>query len=321
MVVEPARASRSETWPPLPFDAWSDTCATLHMWTQIIGKIRLARAPMVNHWWQVVLYVTSRGLTTSPIPDGQRTFQIDFDFVDHRLVVTTSTGSRTELPLASRSVADFYADVMAALRALGIEVRIWTRPVEVEDPIPFERDRQHAAYDPEQARRFFTALTHADRALQRARSTFLGKCSPVHFFWGSFDLAFTRFSGRRAPPHPGGIPSVADWVVREAYSHECASCGFWPGGGAVKEAAFYAYAYPEPSGFREFPIRPEQAWYSGEMREFILPYERVRTADDPDEMLFEFFQSTYEAAAERGGWNRSDLERPRTDDRTAAPHA
>lgn len=321
MVGERARASPSERWPPLPLEEWSDTCATLHMWTQIVGKIRLARAPMVNHWWQVVLYVTARGLTTSPIPDGQRTFQIDFDFVDHRLVIATSTGSRTELPLTSRPVADFYADVMGALHALGIDVRIWTRPVEVENPIPFEEDRRHATYDPDQARRFFTILGHAERALQRSRSGFVGKCSPVHFFWGSFDLAFTRFSGRRAPPHPGGIPSVPDWVVREAYSHECASCGFWPGGGAVKEAAFYAYAYPEPNGFRESRIRPEQAWYSDEMREFILPYERVRAADDPDEMLFEFFQSTYEAAAERGGWDRSDLERSRSSDRAATSRA
>jgi len=302
------RTVASEEWPALPLDEWADTYATLHMWTQIIGKIRLARAPMVNHWWQVALYVTARGLTTGPIPDGQRVFQIDFDFIDHRLAIETSTGNRRELPLESRPVADFYRDVFAALGALDIDVRIWTRPVEVEQSIPFEQDRQHATYDPEHARRLFTVLMHTDRVLKRARSGFLGKCSPVHFFWGSFDVAFTRFSGRRAPPHPGGVPNIADWVVREAYSHECASCGFWPGGGAVPEAAFYAYAYPEPAGFKEFPIRPAEAYYTAEMREFVLPYERVRAAADPERMLLEFFQSTYEAAAERGGWDRAALE-------------
>lgn len=308
MVDEEAKqAALSEAWPALTLEEWSETYTTLHMWTQVIGKIRLARAPMVNHWWQVVLYVTSRGLTTSPIPDGHRTFQIDFDFIDHRLIIETSTGDKTELPLTSRSVAEFYADVMAALRALGIDVRIWTRPVEIEHPIPFEQDRQHATYNQEHVGRIFTVLVQADRVLQQSRSGFVGKCSPVHFFWGAFDLAFTRFSGRRAPLHPGGVPNVADWVGHEAYSRECASCGFWPGGGS-QEAAFYAYAYPEPAGFNEFSIRPQQAYYSNELREFILPYREVRTAADPDKMLLDFFQSTYEAAAERGGWNREDLE-------------
>lgn len=305
---EDGRALSSELWPALPLDEWADTYATLHMWTQVVGKIRLARAPMVNHWWQVTLYVTSRGLTTGPIPDGQRTFQIDFDLIDHRLIIETSTGERRELPLESRTVAEFYRDVFAALASLGIDVRIWTRPVEVEQSIPFEQDRQHATYDAAHAARFFAALVQADRVMKRARSGFTGKCSPVHFFWGAFDLALTRFSGRRAPLHPGGIPNVADRVMHEAYSHECASCGFWPGGGAVKEPAFYAYANPEPAGFAEFPIRPEQAYYSTEMREFVLPYERARESADPDRTLLEFIQSTYEAAAELGGWNRSELE-------------
>ena len=297
-----------EAWPALPLDDWADTYATLHMFTQVVGKVRLARAPMVNHWWHVTLYVTSRGLTTGPIPDGQRTFQIGFDLVDHRLSIETSTGERRELPLESRAVADFYRDVLAALASLGIHVRIWPRPVEIEVSIPFEEDTQHAAYDPEHAARFFRVLAQADRVMKRARSGFTGKCSPVHFFWGAFDLALTRFSGRRAPKHPGGFPNVADWVMHEAYSHECASCGFWPGGGAVKEPVFYAYAYPEPHGFAEFPIRPDGAYYSADMREFVLPYERVRRAADPDRMLLEFFESTYEAAAELGGWNRSELE-------------
>ncbi|HEX6995731.1 MAG TPA: DUF5996 family protein [Gammaproteobacteria bacterium] len=301
------RTAQTAMWPPLPLDEWADTYATLHMWTQIVGKVRLARAPMVNHWWQVTLYVTARGLTTGPIPDGQRTFEIDFDLLGHRLILATSTGERRELPLESRAVADFYRDVLAALAALGIDVRIWTRPAEVEQPIPFEQDTLHATYDKEHATRLFTVLVQTDRVLKRARSGFTGKCSPVHFFWGAFDLALTRFSGRRAPQHPG-VPNVPDWIVREAYSHECASCGFWPGGGTVKEAAFYAYAYPEPSGFAEFPIRPGQAYYSAEMREFLLPYERVREAADPDRMLLEFFESTYAAAAERGGWDRANLE-------------
>lgn len=295
-------------WPPLSLEEWADTYATLHMWTQVIGKIRLARAPMINHWWQVPLYVTARGLTTSPIPDGRRTFQIDFDFLDHRLILQTSTGERAELALISRSVADFYRKVMDMLASLDIEIQIWLRPVEIEEPIPFDQDEQHATYEPEHAQRFWRVLVQADRALTEFRSRFVGKCSPVHFFWGSFDLAVTRFSGRRAPPHPGGIPNLADWVTREAYSRECSSCGFWPGSGAVKEAAFYAYAYPVPAGFKDSPVRPEQAFYCEEMGEFILRYEDVRVSADPERMLLDFFQSTYEAAAERAGWNREDLE-------------
>jgi hypothetical protein len=308
--AHPTPTSTAEAWPALPLDLWADTYATLHMWTQVVGKIRLARAPMVNHWWQVPLYVTSRGLTTSPMPDGRRTFQIDFDFLDHRVDLLTSRGERREVVLYSRSVADFYLEVMDALRALGIEVGIWTRPTEVEDPIPFEQDEQHATYEPEHANRCWRVLVQADRVLNEFRSGFIGKCSPVHFFWGAFDMAVTRFSGRRAPPHPGGIPNMADWVTREAYSHECSSCGFWPGSGAVKEPAFYAYAYPEPEGFKDYPVRPGQAFYSEEMREFVLLYDDVRAASNPDRMLLDFFQSTYEAAAERGGWDREELERP-----------
>jgi hypothetical protein len=300
---------RQEDWPALPLDEWAETYATLHMCTQVVGKIRLACAPFVNHWWQVPLYVTARGLTTSPIPDGRRIFQIDFDFIDHRLVLVTSTGDRREIALVSRSVADFHREAMDALDSLGIRVRIWTRPVEIENPIPFEQDEQHATYNHEHANRFWRVLMQADRVLTQFRSRFVGKCSPVHFFWGSFDMALTRFSGRRAPLHPGGFPNLADWVTQKAYSRECSSCGFWPGSGDVKEPAFYAYAYPEPDGFKDSQVLPEQAFYSEEMKEFILRYDEVRTSNQPERMLLDFFQTTYEAAAERGGWDRDDLEK------------
>jgi hypothetical protein len=298
----------TDTWPSLPPEAWRDTYATLHMWTQVIGKVRLALAPRINHWWQVPLYVTSRGFTTSPIPYGTRTFQIDFDFLGHELRIETSAGDRRALALAPRSVADFYRETMAALRSLGIEVSIWTTPVEVQDPVPFEQDRAHAAYDPEYAQRFWRILVQADRVFKEFRSRFLGKVSPVHFFWGSFDLAVTRFSGRPAPAHPGA-PNVADVVTREAYSHEVSSCGFWPGGGGVDTPVFYAYAYPEPEGFRAYPIRPGEAHYSSELGEFLLPYHAVRAAAAPDEVLLAFLQSTYEAAADLGEWDRAALER------------
>jgi hypothetical protein len=301
-------ANSHEAWPALPFDEWRETYATLHRWSQVIGKIRLARAAPLNHWWQVPFYVTSRGMTTSPIPDGAHTFQIDFDFIDHRLVVASSTGDGGQIELVSQPVADFYREVMALLDVLDIRVPIWTRPVEIEDPIPFEQDEQHATYDPEQANRFWRVLVQAERVLQSFRSRFVGKCSPVHFFWGSFDLAVTRFSGRRAPPHPGGIPNLADWVTRKAYSHECSSCGFWPGGGAIEEPAFYAYAYPEPRHFRTSMVRPRQAFYSEDMKEFILRYSDVRTADRPEQMLLDFFQDTYDAAARHGHWDRGRLE-------------
>jgi hypothetical protein len=298
-----------EDWPALPLAAWRDTYATLHMWTQVVGKVRLALAPMVNHWWHVTLYLTTRGLTTSPMPSGRRTVQIDFDFIGHELRVSTSDGLTRTLALAPRPVADFYQDLMATLRSLGVEVAIWTTPVEVEERIPFEQDRSHAAYDPAYAHRCWCVLAQADRVLHDFRSRFLGKCSPVHFFWGAFDLAVTRFSGRRAPEH-AGAPGLAAYVAREAYSHEVSSCGFWPGSGPVQEPAFYAYAYPEPPGFKDFPVRPGEAFYSDPLKEFILPYDAVRRADDPDAALLAFLQSTYEAAAELAHWDRAALERP-----------
>ena len=300
-------------WPSLPLAAWQDTYATLHLWTQVIGKIRLALAPKLNHWWQSTLYVTPRGLTTASIPCGTRNFQISFDFLDHQLQIDTSDGIAKRIALAPRSVADFYQMVLTTLSNIGIEVRIWTMLQEVSEPIPFDQDYQHAAYDPEYAQRFWRILVQVDRVMTLFRSQFIGKSSPVHFFWGSFDLAVTRFSGRRAPKHPGGVPNMADWVTREAYSHEVSSCGFWPGGGSVVEPVFYAYAYPMPEGFRDYQIQPTEAFYSSEMQEFILPYEAVRQTDDPDAMLLAFFQSTYEAAATLGKWDRHSLERQQLD--------
>jgi len=301
-------ADRADAWPPLPLSEWRDTCATLHLWTQVVGKVRLARAPLINHWWQVPLYVTARGLTTSPIPDGARTFQIDFDFIDHRLAIQASDGAADAFSLQPRTVADFHDEIMGRLRSLGIAVRIWTTPVEIPDPIPFERDREHAAYDPVYAQRFWRILVQADRVFTAFRAGFIGKASPVHFFWGSFDLAVTRFSGRAAPPHPG-VPGMADRVTREAYSHEVSSCGFWPGGAGMERPIFYSYAYPPPPGFSAAPARPGTAFYSSEMGEFILPYDAVRQADDPDALLLGFLRSTYEAAATLGRWDRAGLER------------
>ncbi|MDV2997718.1 MAG: hypothetical protein N4J56_007423 [Chroococcidiopsis sp. SAG 2025] len=295
-------------WPSLPLAAWQDTYTTVHLWTQVIGKIRLALAPKLNHWWQSTLYVTPRGLTTASIPYKTRNFQISFDFLDHQLQIDTSDGITKRIALAPRSVADFYQTVLTTLSNIGIEVRIWTMPQEVSELIPFDRDEQHAAYDPEYAQRFWRILVQVDRVMTLFRSQFIGKSSPVHFFWGSFDLAVTRFSGRRAPEHPGGVPNMADWVTREAYSHEVSSCGFWPGGGSIVEPVFYAYAYPTSEGFRDYPIQPREAFYSSQMQEFILPYEAVRQADDPDAMLLAFFQSTYEAAANLGHWDRVALE-------------
>jgi hypothetical protein len=301
---------RADPWPDLPVAAWKDTYATLHLWTQVVGKVRLARAPGVNHWWHIPLYVTARGLTTSPVPDGSRTFEIDFDFHDHALRIETSDGGRRQLPLASRPVADFYQDVIAALDALGVKVHIWTMPVEMADPVPFEKDRTHAAYDRQAAHTCWRLLVQADRLLKAFRGRFVGKCSPVHFFWGSFDLAVTRFSGRAAPPHPGA-PNVSDRVTREAYSHEVSSAGFWPGGGAVPEPAFYAYAYPAPAGFKDYPVRPAGAAYSPDLGEFLLPLSAVRRSPEPDAAVLDFLQSTYEAAAELAEWDRATLERPR----------
>jgi len=300
-----------DAWPSLPLSKWRDTYATLHMWTQIVGKIRLALAPMINHWWQTTLYVTPRGLTTSPMPYGTRAVQIDFDFLDHKLRIETSDGDRRTVPLAPLSVAEFYEDTMAALRSLGIPITIWTTPVEVEDRTPFEQDRHHAAYDPEYAEQLRRILVQTDRVLKQFRSPFIGKVSPVHFFWGAFDMAVTRFSGRTAPIHPGA-PNVARFVAVEAYSHEVSSCGFWPGGGPIDRPVFYAYAYPEPEGFGGYPVQPKEAFYSKEMREFLLPYDAVRTATSPDQMLQAFLQSTYDAAANLGKWDRAALERAPT---------
>jgi hypothetical protein len=301
-------ARRTDAWPALPLEAWRDTCATLHLWTQVVGKVRLARAPMINHWWQVPLYVTARGLTTSPIPHGERSFQIDFDFIGHRLAIHASDGASESFPLEPRSVADFYGEVMGRLSSLGLETRIWTMPVEIPDPIPFERDRDHAAYDRDYAHRFWRVLAQADRLFTAFRARFVGKVSPVHFFWGSFDLAVTRFSGRSAPPHPGA-PNVADHVTREAYCEEVSSCGFWPGGAGMEQPVFYSYAYPSPPGFAEAPAHPDAASFNRGMGEFLLPYDDVRKAAAPDAMVLDFLQSTYEAAAELGRWDRSKLER------------
>ena len=304
----PAR-SVSADWPALPLEEWKETYATLHRWSQIVGKVRLARTPWINHSWHVTLYVTARGLTTSPIPWGTKSFQIEFDFIDHQLPIRTSDGDVRSVTLRPRSVADFYRDLMAQLRALDIEVAIYPRPNELEDAIPFAEDEAHSAYDPNAARRYWRVLVQAERVFTLFRARFLGKCSPVHLFWGSFDLAVTRFSGRPAPLHPGGVPHLPDWVAREAYSHEVSSAGFWPGGGAIPYPAFYSYAYPEPEGFPEAIVRPSGAAYSAALREFVVPYDVVRTADRPDEALLEFLESTYRAAADLGGWNRSALER------------
>jgi hypothetical protein len=295
-------------WPTLDYAEWRDSCATLHMMTQIVGKVRLAHAPLVNHWWQVPLYVTSRGLTTSAIPRGARTFQIDFDFIDHRLCIDVSDGRRDSIPLAPRAVADFYAEFIGRLRALDLDTHLWTTPAEVADPIPFEEDRIHAAYDPGQVTRFWRALVQIDQVFTAFRSRFLGKASPVHFFWGSFDLAVTRFSGRSAPPPPSN-PNIPDFINREAYSHEVSSCGFWPGNGGFGRPAFYSYAYPAPAGFAEAAIAPSEAFYHKEIGEFILPYDTVRQAPSPRQLLLDFLESTYAAAATLGNWDRPALER------------
>lgn len=293
-------------WPELKVDDWTATRDTLHMWTQIVGKIRMARAPMVNHWWQVPLYVSPRGLSTSSIPYDGALFDMEFDFVDHRLVTRTSHGREASIALRPKTVADFYRETMATLADLGIDVPIWPVPVEIEHAIPFADDTQHASYDPDHAHRFWGQLVATHRVLAEFRSHFIGKVSPVHFFWGAMDLACTRFSGRTAPPHPGGVPNCGDWVMVEGYSHELSSCGFWPGGSS--EGTFYAYAYPEPIGFTTHPVRPDAAHYDTGISEFVLPYEAVRTSDSPDATLLEFLQTTYQAAADNAGWDRAVLE-------------
>ena len=299
----------ADAWPSLPFTEWRETCVTLHLWTQVVGKIRLAQAPLINHWWQVPLYVTARGLTTSAMPHGTRSFEIDFDFIDHRLIVAASDGATASLALEPRSVADFHRELMARLAALGLAVEIWTMPVEIEGAIRFEQDTGHAAYDADAANRFWRILAQCDRVFTQFRARFLGKVSPVHFFWGSFDMAVTRFSGRRAPPSMATAPHLANWVMREAYSHEVSSVGFWPGDPSLPMPAFYAYAYPEPEGFNRARVRPAGAYWHADMGEFILPYDRVRENPSPDERLFEFCESTYAAAADLGRWNRAELER------------
>jgi hypothetical protein len=300
--------SQPVPWPELPTAAWRETCETLHLWTQIVGKIRLARTPWLNHSWHVTLYVTARGLTTCSIPDGARSFQIDFDFIDHVLRISTSEGTARQFALAGKSVAGFYTAIMADLAELGIDIAINETPNELPDPIPFSQDNRHASYDPDAVRRFFQILCNADRVFKQFRTGFLGKASPVHFFWGSFDLAVTRFSGRRAPRHPGGVPHLPDEIAWEAYSHEVSSAGFWPGSGAIDYPAFYCYAYPEPAGFRTAPLRPDAAFFSEALGEFILPYDAVRTAAQPDQALLDFLQSTYEAAANSAKWDRNALE-------------
>jgi len=297
--------SKPAAWPDLPLAAWKPTCETLHMWTQIVGKVRLAFAPPMNHWWQVPLYVSSRGLTTSPIPYKKGIFEVEFDFLTHELVIQTNDGRNKRLPLRPLSVADLYAEFMASLRSLGIEVKIWTTPVEIPNPIPFERDTEHASYDREYVTRFWKTLVLCDEIFKEFRCGFVGKASPVHFFWGSFDLAVTRFSGRRAPPRPD-----ADPITREAYSHEVISAGFWPGSGDIKDAAFYAYAAPEPEGFGQAQVRPAGGFYHPQLREFLLMYDDVRKAPSPRTALLDFLQSTYEAGANLGKWNRGELERP-----------
>lgn len=291
-------------WPRLPLEEWEDTRATLHMWTQVVGKIRLAQTPLVNHWWNVPLYVSPRGLTTTAMPYNQIFFEIEFDFLIHVLTIKCSDGGSATIKLQPKSVAVFYQEVMAALKDLGIDVRIWRMPVEVPDPIPFDEDHQHASYNPDYVNRFWRVLMQTEKVLQKFRAQFIGKCSPVHFFWGSFDIAVTRFSGRPAPPRPD-----ADLITREAYSHEVISHGYWPGQGPLQKAAFYSYTAPAPEGLASAVVRPAPAFYSTELSLFILLYEDVRTADNPDQMLMEFLQSTYEAGANLAKWDRPSLER------------
>ena len=297
------------SWPSLPLEAWRDTCATLHLWTQIVGKVRLRQSAWMNHSWHTTLYVTARGLSTSVMPHGERAFEIELDFVAHRLAIRASDGGEGGFALEPQTVAAFYRKLMDELARLDLAVKISTKPNEVAEAIAFDQDEVHGAYDPEYAHRYWQVLVHADRVFKVFRARFVGKCSPVHYFWGAPDLAVTRFSGRAAPAHPGGVPNLPDEVAVEAYSQEVSSAGFWPGGGPVPHAAFYSYAYPEPAGFAAAPVRPAQAFYSQELREFLLPYDAVREAPSPEAALLEFLQSTYEAAAERGGWARQALEK------------
>lgn len=297
-------------WPELGYEQWKDTAETLHMWTQIVGKIRLKLTPWTNHSWHVPLYITPSGLTTSTIHQGSRQFDIEFDFQSHELTIRDGDGQRRSLALRPRTVASFYKELLDQLADLGFSVRIDETPSEVADPIRFPEDTKHASYDAEAAARFAQVLNQSVRVFTDFRARFLGKCSPVHFFWGSFDLAVTRFSGRRAPPHPGGIPGLPDWITREAYSHEVYSCGFWPGGATSPAPALYAYAFPVPDGLGEAQVDPPQAFWSGDMGEFFLPYEAVRTATDPDKALMSFLETTYQAVANLSHWDRAELEVP-----------
>lgn len=301
-----AKNPMSTHWPSLKLDAWQDTYTTLHMWTQIVGKVRLVQTPWINHSWHVPLYLTARGLTTATVPYDNHIFQIDFDFIDHQLRIATSEGNTQIVELRSRSVADFYRAVMEALASLDISIKIHTTPNEITDPIPFEQDETHESYDPDYAHRFWQVLLQSDRIFREFRSYFSGKVSPVHFFWGSFDLAVTRFSGRPAPEHPGGVPNLPDAVAKEAYSQEVSSAGFWPGAG-LGYPAYYSYAYPTPDGFKEAPVQPEAAFFHEGLGEFILPYEVVREAKEPDKALMAFLQSTYEAAASLADWDQAAL--------------
>ena len=300
---------QSPQWPDLPLAAWSEACDTLHLWTQIVGKVRIALTPLVNHWWNATLHVTSRGLAAQAMPYRGRSLDIVFDFLAHRLIIETSDGGRDEIALRPMTVADFYTTFMAALRRLDIDVQIWTMPGEIENAIPFDQDHSHAQYDPVYARRFWLALLQAHRVMTEFRAGFLGKVSPVHFFWGSFDLAVTRFSGRTAPPPQGVTPNVAARVMAEAYSHECSSCGFWPGNGGYGRAAFYVYAYPEPQGYGDARLATAGAFYDKNVGQFILPYDVLRQASDPDALLLGFLQETYAAAADLAKWDRKALER------------
>jgi len=295
-------------WPGLPYEVWRDTYDTLHRWLQIAGKLRLVNAPWVNHQWHVTLYVTSRGLSTLAVPYGSRSFQIDFDFIDHRVYIASSDGRRVELALKPQSVATFYGEMLEGLRVMNIETRIYRRPNELADDTAFDEDETHNSYDPEYANRFWRVLAQADRVFNVFRARFQGKSSPVHFFWGGCDLAVTRFSGRRAPEHPGGVPHMPDRLLREAYSHECSSCGFWPGGEKAPYPMFFSYAYPAPPGFAQAAVHPTSARYSDGLGEFVLPYDAVRESASPDETLLQFMQSTYEAAANLGDWDRASLE-------------
>ena len=301
--------NNNNAWPELPYTEWADSCATLQLWTQIVGKIRLAKSPWINHGWHVALYVSPSGLTTSPIAEKTQTFQIDFDFIQHNLDIRSSSGEQQSFGLEPMSVAEFYARTMMALAELGIDFAINQLPNEVPDPIRFQDDNVHRAYDADSVNRFWQALLQIDRVFKQFRAGYTGKCSPVHFFWGSFDLAVTRFSGKEAPEHPGGVPGLPDPVTREAYSKEVSSAGFWPGGGPIDYAAFYSYAYPAPAGFADASVQPKEAVFDATLGEFLLPYDAVRTAADPDATLLAFLQSTYAAAADNAGWDRANLER------------